>query len=336
MVLIHGLVHFSYVGTEFSYSLRALGFFPGVPIFFFVSGFLITGSYERSADIRQYLTNRILRIFPALWTCFGVSMLLVYVSGYLDSVVVSVGQFSIWAVSQLSFVQFYNPAFMRGYGVGSLNGSLWAIPVELQFYLLVPLLMWLFGKSRRHYFVVLLIFAGINTFNSLVVIPMESNDLFVKLFQVTFLPWLAIFMLGQAAWLFRSRIKGVFENHFPAWLTGYVFLIALGLLFEDATGTQVSSNNISLFWMVPLCGLVLAAAYSYQGTAQKILQGNDISYGIYIFHMPIFNFALYQTTFQGHERFLTSIAVVFVAAIASWKLVERPALRFKTNTLFSR
>jgi peptidoglycan/LPS O-acetylase OafA/YrhL len=38
--------------------------FPGVPVFFVISGFLISMSYERSDDIAGYARNRVLRIFP--------------------------------------------------------------------------------------------------------------------------------------------------------------------------------------------------------------------------------------------------------------------------------
>ena len=44
---------------------------PGVPIFFIVSGFLITNSWLNQPSWRPYLTARALRIFPALFvsTC---------------------------------------------------------------------------------------------------------------------------------------------------------------------------------------------------------------------------------------------------------------------------
>jgi len=40
-------------------------YLPGVPIFFFVSGFLISKSYENNSLIIEYAQNRILRIYPA-------------------------------------------------------------------------------------------------------------------------------------------------------------------------------------------------------------------------------------------------------------------------------
>ena len=45
-----------------------LGYFPGVPIFFFISGFLIYQSYNniRANKLKTFFTNRVLRLYPAL------------------------------------------------------------------------------------------------------------------------------------------------------------------------------------------------------------------------------------------------------------------------------
>lgn len=43
-----------------------LGYLPGVPAFFFVSGFLIYASYINSPG-KNFIYNRFLRLFPALF-----------------------------------------------------------------------------------------------------------------------------------------------------------------------------------------------------------------------------------------------------------------------------
>src|SRR5438270_5456647 len=105
-----------------------LGYFPGVPVFFAVSGFLVSLSLERATTLKQYAVNRVLRIFPALWVCFLVSLVILLVSGIS---LPALGDFVIWTATQLTVFQFYNPDWLRCFGVGALNGSLLTIPVGL-------------------------------------------------------------------------------------------------------------------------------------------------------------------------------------------------------------
>lgn len=103
-----------------------------------MSGFLITASYERNANLKQYALNRILRIYPALWIAFIITTVVIFNAGYLH--VQNLREFFFWAFCQTGVLQFYNPSFLREFGVGVVNGSLWTISVELQFYAIVPLL----------------------------------------------------------------------------------------------------------------------------------------------------------------------------------------------------
>ena len=93
-------------------------------------------SYNNSV-LKEYAQNRILRIYPALILCTFISVVCVYLTGYLSSQGVKFGELILWVAGQISFVQFYNPDFMRAFGVSVLNGSLWSITVELQFYILL-------------------------------------------------------------------------------------------------------------------------------------------------------------------------------------------------------
>ncbi len=126
---------------------NALEYFPGVPIFFVISGFLISASLDRNPDLRSYAINRFLRIYPALLASTLVTLLLmVFFGARIWQAIGSSGDsatfvVSKWLAAQFTVAQFYNPFPLKSnYGVGHLNGSLWTIPVELQFYLVLPIL----------------------------------------------------------------------------------------------------------------------------------------------------------------------------------------------------
>lgn len=130
-----------------------LSIFPGVPIFFFISGFLIYSSYSRLSDNphrnKIFFKNRFLRLYPGLFGCFTFCVLLIYISGYIYTQEVSLKDFLVWPATSLTFFQFYNPDFLRGFGLGAINGSLWTISVELQFYFFTPFIFLLLNQRKK-------------------------------------------------------------------------------------------------------------------------------------------------------------------------------------------
>ncbi|MDB6087467.1 MAG: hypothetical protein JWN85_251 [Gammaproteobacteria bacterium] len=117
-----------------------LSWFPGVPVFFVVSGLLVSRSYERSPSLREYYRNRALRILPGLWVCLDASVAVICIAGVATLGPISSGDWLLWWAAQMTLFQQYQPAFLHNLGTGLFNGSLWTIPVELEFYLLLPLL----------------------------------------------------------------------------------------------------------------------------------------------------------------------------------------------------
>lgn len=142
------ITHFAdHLGISDNPFIAALRYFPGVPIFFFVSGFLISASWMRHPSLSGYARNRILRIYPALWGAFTVTALAIMALAP-EMLSRHLGQAALWAIAQTTILQMWNPGFLRGFGIGVVNGSLWTIPVELSFYCAVPLI-WRAGKGTR-------------------------------------------------------------------------------------------------------------------------------------------------------------------------------------------
>jgi len=88
--------------------------------------------------------------------------------------------------------------------------------------------------------------------------------------------------------------------------------------------------------MFCLLGLVVfSIAYSAPNMSRKILGGNDISYGVYIYHMPIINVLIFIGAI-GHIAYVVLATVLILsAALLSWQMVERPALAMKRHAFFS-
>lgn len=309
----------------------AAGFFPGVPIFFFVSGLLISKSWESSSTWMDYARNRLLRIYPALILCTILGIGSVFALGYLPNAIPSLRIFTTWVIAQMTFVQFFNPDFMRDYGVGVLNGSLWTITVELQFYLMIPIVYFLCDLRTRR---------GLATIAVCILISLAANQYFwyldpdnnkaflVKLFGVTFVPWIYMFLIGVLAQRYFAKLHPLVAGRAPLFLLLYLAAAIPARLIEWHT-----ANDIHPVLYVLLIGLVLSAAFSLPTLAERVLFRNDISYGMYVFHMPVVN-ALIYLGWTGDARTVWIVLIVStIVASLSWKLVERPCLALKRSGL---
>lgn len=309
-------------------ALRVLQLFPGVPVFFFVSGFLVSQSLERSTSLKSYAIKRALRIYPALWGCLAASVFLVALFKTLPW---TSGSFAAWIVAQVTIGQFYNPGFLRDFGVGVLNGSLWTIPVELQFYVALPLIYALarrFG-AKVFWLAALASLAGHALFLSLFY---GSGSLPAKLLQVTVLPWLGLFMIGVLAQRHWDLIRSWFHGRALLWLAAYG--LAAGVASQ--LGWSASGNAINGLSALVLFAAILSAAHTVPSLAGRLLRGNDISYGLYLYHALALNAYLElrklgSLNLNGGADVAVLFAIAVTAAVASWLLVERPALTLKHN-----
>lgn len=332
VALLHGMHH---LGIEEHPLVAGLSILPGVPIFFFISGFLISKSYETNTRLAEYSLNRVLRIYPALVACTFLAVGSVFLAGYQAIGEVSAGRIAVWIVAQITFLQFYNPEFMRQFGSGVLNGSLWTITVELQFYMLVPLYYHLvsrWARTTRQWNLILggsiLVFLAANaSFHRLSAAGVDT--LATKLIEVTFVPWFYMFLVGV---LVQRNFK-VFHRLLAGKAVVLLVVYVVAAYFASRLFDLTGGNRISPFLYLPLAAVVFACAYSQPALAERLLRRNDISYGVYIYHMPVVNLLLYFGL-KGELRYLAAqLALTVLAAMASWVWVERPALRLKKHPL---
>ncbi len=325
VVFVHAVSHLKLHELDF---IKHLGFLPGVPIFFFISGFLIYRSYLKSASIFGYFQKRFLRIYPALWLCFFVSLAVLFGTNFLSFSILGESHFWIWCLGQLSFVQFYNPDFLRGFGVGVVNGSLWTIAVELQFYVAVPILFWVVNKYKKSWLFLIPLFFLINVFKNM----LPTNNLLFDLFSISFLPWFGMFLWGAYLSTSEHWLKKIVNIPWFI-LIGLFLLVNVGL---GRVGLGVTGNNINMISFLVLSLLIIKVAYSKPDLSDKVLKGNDISYGVYIYHMLIVNIFVYYGFNSESYLLIAVLLLTYACAILSWFLLEKPVLAFKKNSMRSK
>ncbi|MES2437648.1 MAG: acyltransferase [Verrucomicrobiota bacterium] len=317
----------------------ALMLLPGVPVFFVISGFLITKSYERNpSDLAGYFWRRGLRIFPALWVCLFFTLAALAAFGFLTTDFLLTKTFIAWLAGQVSFFQFYNPEHFRGFGIGVANGALWTITVELQFYIFVPILYFLTGGAEQRATLSKAIL-GILFFVSFALYCVMDDQvngpggftgapLPFKLLHVTVIPHLWMFLLGILIHRNFERLKTWIEGTFLWYLVGYI-------LFMGLLDTFVAERSLPFYLAyLPsrtlLAFATIAGAFSARTLSQRLLGGTDVSYGIYIYHSLVINIMVQLGMMTSMISVVGVYIVSIILALMSWHLVEKPVLGVKS------
>lgn len=301
--------------------------FPGVPIFFVISGYLVSASYERSESLQRYFWNRFLRIYPGLWGCLFFTVIVVTCFGF--SVLHFRGEG--WILAQMAGL-IYTPDFLVDFGFGSYNGSLWTIPIELQFYFVLPLVYLLAARVRSPnvvFFIILLIFTIVRFF-SILYLPEAGppgtgvpKPIAEKLYDYLFFRHFAMFMAG----LVLQRFS-VYKSDL---IFGKGFLWAIFYLLFVHTVPSSAITDVMAGFILAVCTVSLA--YTLPSIAHKLLRGNDISYGVYIYHGLLINILVGLGLFYRIEYLFVVWIGAYLAGYLSWVLIERNFLRRKRDKL---
>lgn len=306
--------------------MEIIDWFPGVPIFFFVSGYLIVSSFARSPSTVEFLRNRAIRIFPGLWVCLFVSFVLVAIQGSLAESNL-VPKALVWLFVNGTIFQFAGAV-----GTGVANGALWSISTELQFYILVPLIGFFFAPKietilyRSLLIIVAIILSGVVH----AWVLHQVGSLHPWLYQALYASILAngyFFLFGVLAYCWRDRLLQFTCGRGILFLSLYVALRYV-LSAVGYSANSVHSSILSVFVYPFLVLAVLSMAHSFPGLARGLLRGNDFSYGIYIYHMPII-YAFIHYEWLGIGGFVGAATLVLMCAIISWFFIEKPMLKYK-------
>ena len=290
--------------------------FQPVPMFFVMSGFLISASLERNSDLRQYFTNRFSRIFPGLWVCVLLTMVVI---STLAGISFFHAETFPWLLAQ--FVGFiYTPTFLDHFGYGSYNGSLWTLVVELQFYMILPIIYMvqkrLNIKSNKYFiilFIIAVVFALLLRSPNLTTVASSAVQKMVR------------YSLPSHVYLF---LAGVLLQRYKM----YESPLIRGKALYWAAAFLVYTNYIppSPLWyvvdMMILAGFTVSLAYTLPGLASKWLGKHDISYGVFLYHgLPLS--LLVEWQMLGNVWYMAVVGgVSILLAWFSFRFVESPAM----------
>ncbi len=345
VLVYHLLSHFK-VLNKYSILPEILNQFPGVPIFFFISGFLITASFNKpNSTLGTFFRNRILRIYPALWLCLLITIIILLFFGEIEF---TNPKFYVWILAQMTFFQHYSPDFLDSWGVGNPNGSLWSIVVELQFYAILPLICLYLNRLKslkKINITVISIFFFFYLLNHIThskIIDPESEYYLLnkpklllefRVISTTIIWHIYYFMIGIFFYYNFDYLKKYIQDKFLVWFILYIIYISFLMLSIDKYISPETDNIFAFFELILLAMLTFSCAFSYRGLSEKLLKHNDISYGIYIYHMPVIN-TIIALNIQGTIfKLLISSVIVINLAILSWILIEKRAISYKKQNI---
>ena len=298
----------------------------GILVFFVLSGYLVARPFVRGGvAVDGYLVRRMARLLPAyLVALVGITLL------------TGDQHFPEHPLSYLLFLQNYDPTLLA---TGSLAAT-WTLQLEVQFYLVLPLLMGalvLADRGRGRLGLVILVLAGVSSMLVHVGLGIHPDATLSAVGSLTLPAMLWAFIPGIVlAWIMV---------HWPA--AGHAASGRMGAsvaLVAIAVGWFGSADNpmgVAVQDILLACGVALllpamlrdpgqATATSRFGPAVAIdlgaRFGRDASYPFYLWHLAVILIA-----FQLGLRGWTAFAVVLLGAtaigLASHRLVEAPAIR---------
>ncbi|WP_415062046.1 acyltransferase family protein [Bdellovibrio sp.] len=319
------------------------GGFAGVDVFFVISGFLIStiilkGIECETFKIDEFISRRILRIFP--------SLLLMLVVAY------SVGFFVLFnqerallgkhIASGASFISNIILYFESGYFDHSAEYKpllhLWSLGVEEQFYIIWPTLLWVGWKLRLNLLKITLIIFTISFALGVLNVRIDPSGTFFlpqyRFWEILTGGSLAFFLgrLPQESIFFRSQV-----------LKEALSTLALSLIISSLWIIN-KYNHFPGFWaLLPVSGTAILILFGENSWVSRRILSNKflvaiglISFPLYLWHWPILSFMhIIEGTTPSREARVIALVLSFALAGLTYRYIENPIRQRKVFGRFT-
>lgn len=297
-------------------ALEPLTIFPVFTGFFCISGFLITISYNRTNNLILFFKKRIRRILPAyLLVIVACALGLSFISTYSFQEYFRNPQFLKYMLVNLSFLNFLEPCLpgvFESNTMCAVNGALWTIKIEIMFYLSMPIIMYFMNRIKQKHFLLLGLYIFAVVYRN---IFLYAEGSYSAMYARQLPGMLSYFACGIALYYYYDYFRRQKKIFF---IIGLLLFILEKVYGRFEVFTPFATSSIIFF---------IAFSFSKLNNFGKF---GDISYGIYIFHFPIIQLAVYFGFFgPQYNPYLISffiIIIVLLTGFLSWHFIEKPFL----------
>jgi len=305
----------------------------GVDLFFVLSAFLFTKllrlEYQQtqSINLARFYVRRILRIWPLYFVFIGFAV------GYS---LMSKPHFDVGRL--IGLLTFSDNLFcvFKGYNLISFTSHLWTICYEEQFYIFIPLIVYLLMRSSKSdklifLITIVVIFSGIRLLFLFLKIPHPA------IWVLPFTHFESI-MLGM---VIGFNGLEVITKRLPAF--SFLLIAFGGLLWLVSGLPNIKDSSYMIILTYLNVGIITSSillAVLHISWLQRFLAWHGFvflgkrSYALYVFHFWGNHMAnVLATQFQLPDftfmLFFYSLLLTMIAAILSYELIEKPFLCLK-------
>lgn len=319
----------------------------GVLLFFVLSGFLITYfliveiEHRQKINFKNFYIKRLLRIWPIYY------LMIVFAIFVLPTILSLFGEnTNIYSYTQIKYYIFFLPNIAKScnYAIpGAVH--LWSIGVEEQFYLIWPILIYIFRKRLFHLFVI--IFITFSILPLLVDFIYIRSDYFQKIPDIKKIisAFLSSFKInamalgGIFAYLHIQKFKFIEILH----SSFYELCIFSTTFILWSLGINIGTFSDEIYSILFACIIYTTATKNKPiiNLENKIFNFlGKISYGIYVYHWVILMITLKLINLchiNFHEKqilancilYVTSITFTILISYISYKYIEAPIMNMK-------
>ena len=301
-----------------------------VPMFFVVSGYLITASAIKN-DFKTYFKKRLARIYPAYFLC--IVLIIVFFAPVVFFV--ANGYFNLFDYiyqddSPIKFFIFNLPLIyikpnightLSFIGLDHWNGSTWTILFEFCCYIGIMLIVFLLIKIRikKNNFPKLIFGIYLLLILFSLFYPKVDNLPIEKFNWIVYGAYFfSIFLGGSFVYLIKDKIE---FSSIKTMLVSFIFCIFVMAFLPSYWAIEISA--------IPMTYIILSLSMMIK--SPKFIQKNDISYGVYLYAWPTQVFVAciiksFGVSINVWCYMVISWIITCGFAAFSWFLLEKPIL----------